>query len=149
MRTAALTLLSRRDYTTHELRIRLIDRGYPADAVDEALATLGSERLLDDARVASAHVRTAIQLKARGRLRVARELASRGLSEDAVARALDAVEPDDELAAIRKLVKRKRYPVAPTLRDRQRMFQHLLRRGFRSDQIRIALGRSDADDDTA
>ncbi len=143
---AALALLSRRDYTTSELTTRLLDRGYDAERVEDTLRELASAGLVDDARVAAAHTRTAVQVKGRGRIRVARELAARGLSRDAVDRALEGIEAVDEDAAIRKLLKRKRYPASPTLKERQRMFQHLLRRGFRSDQIRRVLGRPDSDD---
>jgi regulatory protein len=146
-RTAALNLLSRRDYTTKELRDRLIDRDYPADAVDAALAGLAADRLLDDARVASAHVRTALHIKSRGRHRVMRELAARGVSRQAIDDALGQIAPGDERTAIVKVLKRKRYPAHPTLAERQKMFQQLLRRGFAPDAIRGVLGRGEWDPD--
>jgi regulatory protein len=147
VRAAALALLSRRDYTTHELRDRLIERGYPADAVEAALAALAGDRVLDDARVAAAHVRVAVQVKSRGRHRVMRELAARGLSRQAVDEALGHIEPADERTAILKVLKRKRYPARPTLAERQKMFQQLLRRGFAADAIRGVLGRGEWDPD--
>jgi regulatory protein len=124
-----------------------MDRGYPAETVDAALARLAAERLLDDARVASAHVRTALHLKSRGRHRVMRELTARGLSRQTIDEAIGQVAPADERAAIVKVLKRKRYPAAPSLAERQKMFQQLLRRGFAADAIRAVLGRGDWDPD--
>lgn len=145
-RGTAIALLSRRDYTITELTTRLLDRGFDAERIDATLRELASAGLVDDARAAASHVRTAVQVKGRGRIRVARELAARGLTRDAVDRALEGIEASDEDEAIRKLLKRKRYPASPTLKERQRMFQHLLRRGFRSDQIRTVLGRVDLEE---
>ena len=145
MRGAALGLLSRRDYTTSELRKKLLDREYEAEAIDVLIQDLTASRLLDDRRVAASHVRTATAIKGRGKLRVARELAARGLSKDIVSQALAAIEKPDEAAAIRKILARKKWPPDPSLADRRRMFQHLLRRGFPADAIGKALGRGSAE----
>lgn len=146
IRGAATTLLSRRDYSTVELRRKLLDRGYlPAD-VDTLIPDLISCGALNDRRVAASHVRTSTVIKGRGRLRVARELAARGLSKDIVSEALAAVEKQDEAVAIRKILTRKKWPPHSSLADRRRMFQHLLRRGFPADAIGRALGASSTDE---
>ena len=140
-RTAALSLLARRDYTSAELSTRLIDRGYAAEDVADALTYLIANGSVNDARVAAAHVRTATRIKGRGRLRVKGELMARGLSRQAIDEALSALEIGDERDALIKILKRKRYPERPTQAERQRMYQHLLRRGFPGDLIRSVLGR--------
>ena len=145
MRGTALTLLSRRDYTSSELRKKLLERDHDADAVNTLIQDLTTSRLLDDRRVAASHVRTAAAIKGRGRLRIARELAARGLPKDIVSEALGAVEKQDEATAIRKILTRKKWPANPSLADRRRMFQHLLRRGFPADAITKALGRGSVD----
>jgi regulatory protein len=146
LRGAAITLLSRRDYSTFELRKKLLDRGYPAADIDALIPGLTSSRALDDRRVAASHVRTAAAIKGRGRLRIARELAARGLPKDIVSEALTPIEKQDEAAAIRKILTRKKWPANPSLADRRRMFQHLMRRGFPADAIGRALGRSSSDE---
>ena len=140
LRGTALRLLSRRDYTSSELRKKLLERDHDADAVDTLIQDLTASRLLDDRRVAASHVRTAAAIKGRGRLRIARELAARGLPKDIVSEALGAVEKQDEAAAIRKILTRKKWPATPSLAERRRMFQHLLGRGYPSDAIGRALG---------
>jgi regulatory protein len=141
LHTAALTLLSRRDYTTAELRQKLTDRGYAEAEVTGVLDDLTARGLLDDRRVAAAHVRSATAIKGRGRHRIARELAARGISRDIADELLASVEARDETAAIRRILERKRWPVRPSLADKRKMFQHLMRRGFPVDAIRKALGR--------
>jgi regulatory protein len=140
-RTAALSLLARRDYTSAELSTRLIDRGHAEDEVAHALKTLIADGIVNDARVAAAHVRTSTRIKSRGRLRVKGELLARGLSRQVIDEALSTLEAGDERDTLVKILKRKRYPARPTLAERQRMYQHLVRRGFPGDLIRSVLGR--------
>ena len=149
MRNDALTLLSRRDYTTHELHRKLADRGFDDAAIGPVIEELTATRVLDDRRVAAAHVRTATGIKGRGRIRVARELGARGVSESLIEEVLGAVETRDEAAALKKILVRKKWPARPTLAERRRMFQHLMRRGFPVDAITRALGRNVDDDDSA
>jgi regulatory protein len=146
VRTAAQQSQGRREYTVVELRTRLVDRGYPDDEVEALVGALIAERLLDDRRVAAAHVRAASRIKRRGRLRIERELTARGLDRAVVHDALGALSPDDDLEAIRQIVQRKHLPARPGLAERRRMFQHLLRRGFSGEAISRVLGRVVADD---
>jgi len=138
-RTAGLVLLGRRDYTTRELTEKLQTRGYEPAHVDAAIRSLAGDGLLDDRRVAAAHVRTASQIKGRGRLRIARELEARGIDRAMAHEVLARLQGDDESEAILKILSRKRWPDRPTLADRRKMFQHLLRRGFAPDVIAKAL----------
>lgn len=147
-RAAALALVSRRDFTAAELESRLKEKGYDADAIADALADLRAGRFIDDRRVAAAHVRTAAVIKGRGRVRIARELTARGVSRDLIEDALGGVNPAGELASMRRILARKRWPEHPTMAQRQRMFRHLLGRGFPADLISKALGgRRDDDPD--
>lgn len=146
-RGAALTLASRRDYTARELSDRLHDRGFDAPAIAAALDDLRARGIVDDARVAAAHVRTATAVKGRGRVRIKRELIARGVAADVIESAMAGVEKDDELASIRKILDRKRWVPGAPLAHRQKMFRHLLGRGFPADLISRALGRHDDDPD--
>jgi len=145
VRAAALTLLSRRDYTAAELESKLLDKGYDRETASAAVAALAANRAIDDRRVAAAHVRTAAAIKGRGRVRIARELTARGVSRDIINEALGQVAREDEVAAIRKILTRKRWPSNPSRLERQRMYRHLLGRGFPADLISRALGRGDDD----
>jgi regulatory protein len=150
VRTAALLLLGRRDYTVAELRARLTDREYPADDIERVIAALIADRSLDDRRVAAAHARTASGVKGRGRHRIQRELDARGIPRELSREAAGAVTPADEAAAIDRFLDRKRLPAKPDAAARRRAFQQLLRRGFPSDAIARALrrrGLPDTDDE--
>jgi regulatory protein len=144
-RVAALRLLGRRDYSAAEVSARLLARGYPEDVVRATVAALLADGTIDDLRTAMAHVRTAAGVKRRGSRRIQRELEARGLAPDTVQTALGGLTPDDDLAAIRRLLARRPLPTPLPADARRRLFQQLLRRGFPADLIARALG-ADADD---
>lgn len=135
VRLAALRLLGRRDYSTAELRERLVKKHFGAEDIAETLAALTDERLLDDRRVAASHVRVAASVKGRGRLRIARELEARGIERGLIHDALAALPAEDETAAIRAFLARKRVPDRITAAEHRRLFNQLLRRGFSADAI--------------
>jgi regulatory protein len=139
VRAAAYACLSRREYTTTELRQRLVARGYPETDVDEAIRHLSASGALDDRRVAAAHVRTATGIKGRGRRRIEQELLARGISRDAAQTALAELSADAEPAAIARILVRRRVPARLDAAVRRRLVQHLLRRGFSMDAINRAL----------
>jgi regulatory protein len=145
-RSAALRLLGRRDYTTAELHTKLRDRDFPEDDITDVLGDLTAAGLVDDRRVGAAHVRTAASVKGRGRLRIARELAARGIDRALVRELLTDLPAEDEAREIARILARKRWPRRPSAADRRRMTQHLLRRGFPADAIAKAL-RAREDDD--
>jgi regulatory protein len=144
-RAVALRLLTRRDYTTAELRDRLAAREYSPEEIGETLAYLASQGLVDDRRAAAAYVRTASRIKGRGRLRIQRELEARGLDRGTIRQALGDLPASEETAALERFLQRRRVPARLAAADRRRLFQQLLRRGFAADLIARELTARDVE----
>jgi regulatory protein len=139
-----LKLLGRRELSVAELRSRLVDREYPPDEIDAAVAKLLENGALDDRRVAGAYARTASKVKGRGRLRVARELQAMGIDRDVAAAAVAEVFGDiDERAMIQRAIQKKLRGGRPpaTLQERARLYQFLMRQGFTPGAVSAALRR--------
>lgn len=133
----ALRLLSRRELTTAELTRRLLDRGCAAEAVDEVIEQLTRDRTLDDRRAATAIARTHALVKGRGRLRIERELAARGVARNLAREVLDEVfgdlsETDLLDRALRRRLRSGRITDQPQFR---RLYQYLLRLGFAPERV--------------
>ncbi|MDN5937189.1 MAG: RecX family transcriptional regulator, partial [Salinisphaera sp.] len=60
LRARALRLLARREHAASELARKLVGRGFDRTAVDEVLAQLAAEGLLDEMRYAEALVRSGV-----------------------------------------------------------------------------------------
>jgi len=138
----ALHLLARRELSVDACRQRLLDKDHPAEDVDAAIAHLLETGGLDDARVARAYARTAVNIKGRGRLRVQRELNDKGIPRDVAAAALAEVFGDaDERAMVARAIQ-KRLRGRTTVKDRAesaRLYQYLMRQGFTPAAVMAAL----------
>ncbi len=149
----ALRLLAGRELSAAEIRSRLLDRNHPLAEIDAAIEQLIESGLLDDARVARAYARTALNIKGRGRLRITRELREKGIAEETVTSAIADVFGDlDERAlvarAIEKKLKGRARPADRTAYAR--LYQHLIRQGFSpaavSSELRRLRGPETADE---
>ena len=141
----ALKLLGRRDLSVADLRARLADRDHPAGEIEDAISRLQETGALNDARLARAYIRTASQVKGRGRLRIARELQQLGISREVATEALAEVFADtDERALIERAIQKKlRGAQKPkTVQERARLYQFLMRQGFTPAAVSAALRRS-------
>ena len=146
-RVTALRLLTRRDYTTKELRQKLLDRELPEPDIVAALADLADSGLLNDRRVAESFVRVASKLKGRGRLRISRELEQRGVDRGIIRDALAMLPTEDETASIRRFIEKKQLPDRLSPAEHRRVFGQLIRRGFSADLIAKALRSRGSEED--
>ena len=149
----ALKLLGRRDLSVADLRGRLAEREHPAEQIDAAISRLLETGALNDGRLARAYIRTAVQVKGRGRLRIARELQGLGVTREVASEALAEVFADtDERALIDRAIQKKLRggPRPKTVQERARLYQFLMRQGFTPNGVsaamrRLGLGSADSD----
>jgi regulatory protein len=143
IRQAALSLLGRRAHSRHELKQKLLRRGFSVADVESCLDALAKRDLLDDAKTAAAlaswRARTG-----RGRNRIASELAGKGVSRADSDAALASLDPLEERKALRAALERREraLPAGLTAQARsKKLFDHLARRGFAPGAILEALKR--------
>ncbi|HEX7087398.1 MAG TPA: RecX family transcriptional regulator [Vicinamibacterales bacterium] len=141
-RVLALRWLAARELTAAQVRLRLRRRQFPPEAIDEAIAGLQADGLLDDRRAAEARARHETTIRRRGRHRVLRQLQAIGVdpetAERAVAGVFADVDEDRQIAdAIARRLRGSPIPADP--RDRARLARWLLAQGFDGDRIRRAL----------
>jgi regulatory protein len=110
-RERAVSLLSRRELSRHDVGLRLRRAGYPDAVVDETLRWLEERGYVDDRRYAALYAGE--RAKAGwGRRRIVSELRKRGVSGESVAdEATDDLtasgEPTDEMEAVLSLARRR------------------------------------------
>jgi regulatory protein len=89
--------LAARDRSRGELESRLAQAGVPESAREEALAALEASGLVDDARVAESRAGE-LARRGYGDLAIRSDLARRRISSEAIAEAIEALEPEPERA---------------------------------------------------
>lgn len=130
----ALFLLEKMDRTEHQLYDKLRQNGYPEECVRDAVDYVKNYHYIDDLRYAKTYVRYHQQKKSRQRLKM--DLLQKGVAKDTIEHALEEEFASDERDKIRALLEKRRYDYrTKDAKEQQRMYQFLLRRGYKSSDI--------------
>jgi len=126
---AVVDALARRDLTAAELEERLARAGFDSGARANAIERAAASGYLDDERVASERARRLAERDASDEA-IRTELERRGIPDEFVAAALEAVTPEEERAA--RLSRR--------LGGGPRAARALVRKGFPEDLVERVVG---------
>ena len=130
----AMHLLEKMDRTEYKLREKLLEGGYPDEAIEDAIGYVKRYHYLDDERYARNYVFLAQDRKSRKKLSI--ELYQRGIKKELIDRILEEeYEADEEKQICQLLEKRGFDPKTCSEKERQKLYQFLLRRGFQSSDI--------------
>jgi regulatory protein len=150
--TTALTLLSRRELSTKQLRERLARKHFDERDIDRVVERLVNDRALDDRRVAFACARTQASTKGYGRRRVLQRVQQLGVSADIARLAVDDVFGEMDEVALLDAAIEKRLRGSPVTgldaKGKARLVRHLVARGFEPSQVyaRLRTGGADLDE---
>ena len=138
IRQRALRYLARRARSQQEMQRYLNGKGYSKEQITEVIAWLQEEKYLDDAQFADSWVGSRLRIAPRGRYRLLRELAEKGISKDQAAAAVDAQLPDDAEAQVAlELLRRSRgrWAGKERLEIKRKVYNFLRYRGFAGSTI--------------
>ena len=133
----AMHLLEQMDRTERQLYDKLKQGGYPEPCIEQAIAYVKGFHYIDDLRYARCFVRSRQSRRSMGRIRT--DLLRRGVARDTIEQALAEEYDADERATIRAIIEKRHYDCGTAdEREQRRMYQFLLRRGYRgSDILRV------------
>lgn len=130
----AMHLLEKMDRTQKQLCDKLKQNGYPEECIETAILYVEKYHYIDDLRYAKNYVRFHQTDKSRQRLKM--DLMRKGVSKDIIEVALECEYENQEQEQIRALIKKKNFSFkGADQKEIRRMYQFLLRRGFRSSDI--------------
>lgn len=135
----AMHLLEKMDRTEMQLREKLKQNEYPEYAIDEAIGYVKNFHYIDDFRYACNYIR--YRSKSKSRRQMVMELYRKGISKEDVQRAIDeeSQEPDESLKIQKWLDKKKFNAESADVKEKQKIYQFLLRKGFQSQDIMKAI----------
>ncbi len=129
-------LLEKRDYTEKELRQKL-EKGkteYTEEQIDGAIAYVKSFHYVDDGRYACKYIE-AMQSR-KSRRQIEQELYQKGVDRELIQEAFEETgEVPEEEQIARWMEKRNFHPEEADLKEKQRMYAFLARKGFRAENI--------------
>ena len=146
----AYRLLSLRPHSEKELEKKLREKGFPAVVIKETLEKLHDLKYLNDASFAVSLARNLAVNKLWGNKKIAFSLREKGLAVELINSSLEqAREELPEEAAIETLIKKKtvkKKPSAFDVKEKQKIFQALMGRGFPPGLILNKLGKIKKED---
>ena len=142
----AYRLLSMRPHSEKELEKKLREKGFPAVVVKEALEKLLDLKYLNDASFAMQWARNLAANKLWGNRKIIASLQEKGvparLINDAVASARQEMTEENAIAILIKKRAAGKKSVVHNVKDKQRIFQSLMGRGFPPGLILNQLGKT-------
>jgi regulatory protein len=142
----AYRLLSLRPHSEKELEKKLREKGFPAAVVKEALEKLHDLKYLNDASFAAQWARNLAANKLWGNRKIIASLQGKGVAAQLITEAITAAREDvSEEEAVAVLVQKKtakKKPAVLSVKEKQRIFQSLMGRGFPPGLILNKLGKA-------
>jgi len=146
----AYRLLSLRPHSEKELEKKLREKGFPAVVIKETLEKLHDLKYLNDASFATGWARNLAVNKLWGNKKIAVSLREKGVAVELINLSIEkAREELSEEEAIEILIKKKaarKKLTAFDVKEKQRIFQSLMGRGFPPGLILNKLGRIKKED---
>jgi regulatory protein len=137
LRVAAINLLSRREYSRHELFQKLEPRSKNETQVPLLLDKLIESDYQSDQRFAESFLRSRIS-RGLGHMRIARELKDKGIDADLIEQVM-SLDTDWFQLAYECGLKKSHSLNFSDYKDKQKLFRYLAYRGFAMDQIQYAI----------
>jgi regulatory protein len=142
----AFRLLSLRPHSEKELETKLREKGFPAVVIKEALEKLHDLKYLNDASFAIQWARNLAVNKHWGNRKIIASLKEKGVSSELIDGSIAAARLEiSEEEAIAFLVRKKASKKKTTvfdIKEKQRIFQSLMLRGFPPGLILNKLGKA-------
>ena len=145
----SLMLLQKKDYTEMELRRKLHEGEYPQNAIDEAIDYVKSFHYIDDERYCKAYINC--YSSKWSKQQITTKLLAKGIDKRLTYTVYEELLQDGQLNCneedlIRDIVRKKHYDSnVSDVKQRQKLYQHLLYKGFSMEKIKQVLGENNED----
>ncbi len=133
-----LMLLQKKDYTEEELRRKLREGEYPAECVDEAIEYVKSYHYVDDYRYCMSYI--SCYGDKWSKQQIITKLLAKGVDKKYILEAYEEAYGMGDVASEEELIyetlKKKHFNIStPDMKARQKMYRHLLYKGFSAEGV--------------
>lgn len=125
--------------TEKEVRDKLKEEEYSNDIIERVISSMIKYKYIDDEAYAQMYANDCRSIKKWGPQRIKIELYKRGVNTSAIENALQNLNIEDTDEIIKNLLEKRIKDTPIDLKEKQKHFNFLLRRGFNSDDIKRAL----------
>lgn len=122
--------------TEKEVRDKLKEENYNEDIIERVIASMLKYKYINDAAYAKMYAADCKKIKKWGPQRIKSELYKRGINENTVNKALSELDIEDTDKIIEELLEKRIKDTPIDIKEKQKHFNYLLRRGFNSEDIK-------------
>jgi len=137
VKKSALRFLSVRSHSSQELYRKLLKKKFSSEIIEKVLSDLLSLGYLNDRKFAEQYFNELVG-KLFGPLKIKNEMIKRGIAKEIIDEVLSDYFNNDEMQkdVVEKLLSKKKFPKKITNRnDLQKLYNHLISRGFSSEVV--------------
>lgn len=137
-------LLSRRLYSSTEVKKKLTDRGYDPELIKKVITEFLNQGWLDDTQFATQWVESRLRFKPRGISLIRRELMLKGIEKEIIEEVLSKhIDSESEYKlALAALNKKKNYTAEKDpFKRKRKIYAYLARKGFNLEIIEQAMNQ--------
>lgn len=154
LRKKALDLLGRRAHSVHELKLKLIQRKYEQELINDLLFQLVKKNILDDKQFALQYAVERVTLRKIGKQKLKSELIKKGISGDIINEVLQTIDISEDIENALHLARKKMNALLNRGYDEKRalpkLSAYLLSKGYSFDiikkVIRNVIGGNESDE---
>lgn len=129
-------LCAKSEQCTFDISTKLYKAGLPKEKREEIIDYLRANRYLDDARFARSFTSFKVRFAAWGKRKIRMALAAKRIPSSLIADAIDAIDEEDYINALRRVVESKKRDLDITdHQERAKLYSRLIARGFESSLI--------------
>ena len=132
----ALSLLNHMDRTEAQLRRKLKEKGYEEKVINQTLEYVKSFGYINDLSYAERYILGKQESKSRKEIYAG--LCQKGISREIIQQAMEqSYDAESEEEAILRICEKKHFsPETSTEAEKKKIFDYLLRKGFRVEEVR-------------
>ena len=140
-----LNLLQKKSYTEKQLKEKLEEGYYPVDIIKIAIDYVKSYGYINDQQFATDYYEYYKSSKSKSAMK--RELIKRGIPNEYMEHLFELTEEtaDEEEIQIKRWLEKKHYSLEISMKDKKKLYDFLMRKGYSFDKIKQVMKLSDAE----
>ncbi len=143
VKDSALRLLSRRNHSKYELKLKLLKKKFSKEVIQKVLVELEDKDLLNDEQFARELVDERLNRKNEGINKIRNSLFQKGVNREIIDKVLDSKLDEETMVESALKLASKRLKLLDKLDDsqkkKQKIYSYLANKGYSFDQIKLVI----------
>lgn len=136
-----ISVLSRRANSEYELRLKMQDKGFDSQLIDNAIIKLKEQKYLDDERYCEMFINDKINISKYGTRKIKEALYYKGINKEIIEEKIKNISTEDEEERAFKLGEKKLISIKEedTLKKGRKLSNYLIGKGFEYETVKKAV----------